>query len=109
MIEFIIHINQIKRGNEKKIMIKKIKIITFIIATIILFTSSNAKKIKSVPYSIRCYKCYNETLPYSYFHIYSIAHRSFKDEQNPKYKKYCIYRCNHGHILYVNYDTNERK
>ena len=90
-------------------MIKKLITLAFIIATVILFTSSNAKKTKLVPYSIRCYKCYNETLPYSNLHVFSIATRSFKDEQNPKYKKYCIYRCNHGHILYINYDKNERK
>ena len=90
-------------------MLKKITAILIIFLTIILFTSSNANKTKSVPFSIKCYKCYNETLPYSNSHIFSIANRSFKDEQNPKYKGYCIYRCQHGHILYVNYDTNERK
>lgn len=107
MIEFMIHINQIKRGNKR--MLKKLILIIFIFTTIIFFTSSNGNKIKSVPYSIKCYKCYNETLPYSHSHIFSIAYRSFKDEQNPKYKGYCIYRCPHGHILYINYDTNERK
>ena len=90
-------------------MIKKLTLLTFIIATIVLFTSSDNKSTKCVPYSIKCYKCYKETLPYSNSHVFSIANRSFKDEQNPKYKGWCIYRCNHGHILYVNYDTNERK
>ena len=89
-------------------MLKKLIILAFILITMILFTSSNSKT-KIVPFSIKCYKCYNETLPYSNSHVFSIANRSFKDEQNPKYKGYCIYRCQHGHILYVNYDTNERK
>ena len=90
-------------------MLKKITSILIILFLITIFTSSNSQKTKSVPFSIKCYKCYNETLPYSNSHIFSIANRSFKDEQNPKYKGYCVYRCNHGHILYVNYDTNERK
>ena len=90
-------------------MLKKITAILIIFLTIILFTSSNANKTKSVPFSIKCYKCYNETLPYSKSHVFSIAYRSFKDEQNPKYKNYCIYRCPHGHVLYIDYDKNERK
>ena len=89
-------------------MIKKLILVIFIFITIILFTSSNNKS-KIIPFSIKCYKCYNETLPYSNSHVFSIANRSFKDEQNPKYKGCCIYRCQHGHILYINYDTNERK
>jgi len=90
-------------------MLKKLSMIVLVITSIMLFTSSNAKKTKSIPYSIKCYKCYNQTLPYSNSHVFSIAYRSFKDEQNPKYKGYCVYKCSHGHILYVNYDTDEKK
>ena len=89
-------------------MIKKLTLVIFIFITIILFTSSNNKS-KIITFSIKCYKWNNETLPYSNSHVFSIANRSFKDEQNPKYKGYCVYRCQHGHILYINYDTNERK
>lgn len=84
---------------------KKIILIPFIFLAMILFTSA-----KSVPYAIKCYKCYECKIPYSNIRIRTLAHRSFKDEyKNNGYEGYCIYRCNNGHYLYVNYDTGERK
>ena len=87
-----------------------IKLTLLIVLGMIFYTS--AKKV-NVPYSIKCYKCmedYKKRNKAEYGTWYTIANRSFKDEyDNRKMKGYCIYRCQHGHILYVNYDTGDKK
>lgn len=76
-------------------MLKKILMILSVITLISLCSSS--KKVNFVPFSIKCYKCGNWN---------NIANRSIRDEHNTEY---AIYRCQHGHILYVNYNNGERK
>lgn len=89
---------------------KKIIVISILATLFILFTSSSANKIKTVPYYVRCYKCYDEVVPNSHIRTYSMAYRSFKDEHNDsEYKGYCIYKCEHGHKLYINYLNNDKK
>ena len=72
--------------------------------------SNDSRKNKSVPYAIKCYKCIEGKTPYTHAPFRSIANRSFKDEYNDNgYEGYCIYKCEHGHILYVNYTTGDKK
>ena len=91
------------------------KFITFLIIMfgMIFLTSSNNKTVKHVPYAIKCYKCmedYKKRNKAEYGNWYTIANRSFKDEYSGrKMEGYCVYRCQHGHILYVNYDTGDKK
>lgn len=57
----------------------------------------------STPYSIKCYKCRKAG-------VHAIANRSFADEYSGRPEpEYCIYKCQYGHTLYVNYDTGDRK
>ena len=93
-------------------MNKKLISVVLILIAIMVFTSSSKTKVKQVPHSIKCYKCYD-----SYVHNhgayglqYSIATRSYKDEHNNrKMKGYCIYHCQYGHTLYINYDNGDKK
>ncbi len=55
----------------------------------------------STPFGIQCYKCKKDG-------VRSIANRSFADEQG-KNKGYSVYRCQYGHVLYIDDKTGERK
>ena len=55
----------------------------------------------STPFSIQCYKCKKDG-------VRSVANRSFKDEQG-KHSGYSVYRCQYGHVLYIDDQTGERK
>ena len=91
-------------------MNRKIKIIILVLVGLFMLTSSSTKKKVNVPYSIKCYKCWENKMPYTNMGVRSIANRSFKDEYTGrKMEGYCVYRCQHGHILYVNYDTGDRQ
>ena len=49
-------------------------------------------------------------MPYTNMGVRSIANRSFKDEYTGrKMEGYCVYRCQYGHVLYVNYDTGDKQ
>jgi hypothetical protein len=88
-------------------MKKFCKLIILIILGMLFYTS--AKNI-NVPYAIKCYKCWESKVPYTNMGLKRIAHRSFKDEYSGrKMEGYCVYRCEHGHILYVNYDTGDKQ
>lgn len=83
--------------------------ISVILVILAMFFFTSAKKV-NVPYAIKCYKCWENKIPYSNVGVSSIAHRSFKDEYvGRKMEGYCVYRCEHGHVLYVNYDTGDKQ
>ena len=85
------------------------KLISFILIVFAMFLFTSAKKV-NVPYAIKCYKCWENKQPYSNIGVRSIAHRSFKDEYSGrKMEGYCVYRCEYGHVLYINYDTGDKK
>ena len=85
-----------------------IKLTILIIFGMLFFTSSTKKV--NVPYSIECYKCWENKMPYTNMGVRSIANRSFKDEYTGrKMEGYCVYRCQYGHVLYVNYDTGDKQ
>lgn len=77
----------------------------FIFIMMLIMTSAFAES-----YSIRCYKCKEYAESHKYVSSCSgcNAWRSFKDE-NDKNKGYLIYKCEHGHILYIDVKTGERK
>lgn len=90
---------------------KKLISTLLILIAIMIFTSSSTKA-KRVPHSIKCYKCYESYINNNgaYGQQYSIATRSFGDEyNNRKMKGYCIYHCQYGHTLYINYDNGDKK
>ena len=55
----------------------------------------------STPFSIQCYKCKKDG-------VRSVASRSFADEHG-KNTGYSVYRCQYGHVLYIDDKTGERK
>lgn len=90
---------------------KKLISTLLILIAIMIFTSSSTKA-KRVPHSIKCYKCHECWLKdkTAYGHFYSIATRTYSDEHNNrKMKGYCIYHCQYGHTLYINYDNGDKK
>lgn len=97
-------------------MKKLLAIIFTLFITMSAFSSSSAVKVgeaaggKAVPGSIKCYKCI------SYWKRTGIGcwgcmtiNRDVVAECNPKNKGFHVYRCPHGHTLYVSYDGKTLK
>ena len=71
---------------------KLAKLIIAVLVLMLLFISAT-------PFSIMCPKCWEKD------HIRSIANRSIKDETSGD--KRIVYRCQYGHIIYVDPENKE--
>ena len=73
------------------------KLIKFILAVITLMLLC----VSATPFGIMCHKCWEKD------NIRSIANRSMADETSGD--KRAVYRCQYGHVIYIDWETGERK
>ena len=73
---------------------KLLKLIIAVAVLMMLFVSMT-------PFGIMCTKCWEKDK------IRSIANRSIADEKTGD--KRAVYRCQYGHVIYVDWETKERK
>lgn len=86
-------------------MFKKILLIFLILISAILLCSNSISR----SYSIRCYKCENYAKEHHYERSCSGCPTWRMFELETKNNPYLVYRCAHGHTLYVDPKTNEKK
>ena len=73
------------------------KLVKYVLAILILMIICSSM----TPFGIQCNKCWEHD------HIRSVANRSIADEQSGD--KRAVYRCQYGHITYVDWETGERE
>lgn len=93
----------------KKLIIAMVMLLSF---NSIMFSRSNEHISDKVPYTIKCYKCHKEYLEdASGSCYYCYATRRFENgNKDIEGVMHGIYKCEHGHTLYVNLEnTKDRK
>ena len=73
------------------------KLMNFIMAVLLVMLLF----ISATPFGIKCKKCWEKDK------IHCTANRSIADETSGDGR--AVYRCQYGHVIYVDWETGERK